>query len=178
MKRLDGCYTNLLRRVQNISWRQHFTLSQIYWDLQLLPLTLAKPVSSMDMHSVPRVKSYMASSFGRLQQGRNLLFLITSQETQEYMLRTSLPLGQKRSSGFKIYVTFRPRPQHDDNDEEVLRECKNWVSPSRNMFSVSRLSEPPTLSTRYPFLVFSCFCFDWRTFLALSMTVSFFRLEG
>ena len=27
VKRVDGCYTNLLRRVQNISWRQHFTLS-------------------------------------------------------------------------------------------------------------------------------------------------------
>ena len=29
-RRLDGCYTNLLRRVQNISWKQHYTLQQIY----------------------------------------------------------------------------------------------------------------------------------------------------
>ena len=39
---MDGCYTNLFRRVQNISWRQNFTLSQIYGDLQPLFVTLAK----------------------------------------------------------------------------------------------------------------------------------------
>ena len=39
---MDGCFTNLLRRVQNISRRQHFTLSQIYDDLQPLSVTFAK----------------------------------------------------------------------------------------------------------------------------------------
>ena len=38
---MDGCYTNLHRRVQNISWR-HFTLFQICGDIQPLSVTLAK----------------------------------------------------------------------------------------------------------------------------------------
>ena len=33
MKRLDGTYTNLLMRVQNIHWKQHATLDQIYGNL-------------------------------------------------------------------------------------------------------------------------------------------------
>ena len=32
-KRLDGCYTRLLMRVQNLSWKKHPTLKQIYGDL-------------------------------------------------------------------------------------------------------------------------------------------------
>ena len=42
VKQVDGCYTILFRRVQNISWRKHFTLSQIYGDLQPLSVTFAK----------------------------------------------------------------------------------------------------------------------------------------
>ena len=32
-KRLDGTYTRLLMKVQNINWKQHFTLEQIYGNL-------------------------------------------------------------------------------------------------------------------------------------------------
>ena len=32
-KRLDGCYTNLLKRIQNISWKVHPTLQQIYGNI-------------------------------------------------------------------------------------------------------------------------------------------------
>ena len=32
-KRLDGTYTRLLMRVQNINWKQHFTQEQIYGNL-------------------------------------------------------------------------------------------------------------------------------------------------
>ena len=32
-QRLDGCYTNLLRRVQNLSWKSHPTLDRIYGKL-------------------------------------------------------------------------------------------------------------------------------------------------
>ena len=39
-KRLDGCYTNLLRRVQNISWREHATLDRIYRGLTPISLRL------------------------------------------------------------------------------------------------------------------------------------------
>ena len=39
-KRLDGTYTNLLRRVQNISRRDHATLNPIYGDLTPLSLRL------------------------------------------------------------------------------------------------------------------------------------------
>ena len=33
-KRLDGTYTRLLMRVQNIKYKQHFTLEQIYGNLK------------------------------------------------------------------------------------------------------------------------------------------------
>ena len=39
-KRLNGCYTNLLRRVQNISWRNHATLETIYGGLTPISLRL------------------------------------------------------------------------------------------------------------------------------------------
>ena len=32
-KRLDGCYTRLLMRAKNLSWKKHPTLKQIYGDL-------------------------------------------------------------------------------------------------------------------------------------------------
>ena len=32
-RRLDGCYTRLLRRVLNLSWKSHPTLTEIYGDL-------------------------------------------------------------------------------------------------------------------------------------------------
>ena len=32
-KRLDGCYTRLLMRVKNLSWKKHPTLNQIYGNL-------------------------------------------------------------------------------------------------------------------------------------------------
>ena len=32
-KRLDGCYTRLLMRAKNLSWKQHPTLNQIYEEL-------------------------------------------------------------------------------------------------------------------------------------------------
>ena len=32
-KRLDGCYTRLLMRVKNLSWKKHPTLKQIYGNL-------------------------------------------------------------------------------------------------------------------------------------------------
>jgi len=32
-KSLDGCYTNLLKRVQNLDWRDHPNLAQIYQGL-------------------------------------------------------------------------------------------------------------------------------------------------
>ena len=39
-KRLNGCYTNLLRRVQNINWRNHATLETIYGGLTPISLRL------------------------------------------------------------------------------------------------------------------------------------------
>ena len=41
-KRLDGCYTNLLRRVQNISWKTHPTLETIYGKIPKLSLQLSQ----------------------------------------------------------------------------------------------------------------------------------------
>ena len=74
VKRVDGCYANLLRRVQNISWRKHFTLSQIYGDLQPLSVTLAKRTPQFAGHALrAKGESYLASSFGRT-TGRKLTF--------------------------------------------------------------------------------------------------------
>ena len=39
-KRLDGTYTNLLRRVKNLSWKSHPTLAEIYGDLDRLSCVL------------------------------------------------------------------------------------------------------------------------------------------
>ena len=41
-QQLDGCYTNLLRRIQNISWKQHYTLKQIYGKIPPLTERLAQ----------------------------------------------------------------------------------------------------------------------------------------
>ena len=41
-KRLDGCYTNLLRRIQNLSWKTHPTLQQIYGKIPKLTDRLAQ----------------------------------------------------------------------------------------------------------------------------------------
>ena len=84
MKRVNSCYTSLFRRIQNISWRKHFTLSQIYGDLQPLSVTLAKRRAQFVGHAF-RAKDEIISdiSFGRLQQGGNPPCLIPFQETQE-----------------------------------------------------------------------------------------------
>ena len=41
-KRLDGCYTNLLRRAQNLSWKNHRILEQIYRSIPKIPERLAQ----------------------------------------------------------------------------------------------------------------------------------------
>ena len=40
-KRLDGCYTRLLMKAKNLSWKQHPTLLRIYGDLPPISTTLA-----------------------------------------------------------------------------------------------------------------------------------------
>ena len=41
-KRLDGTYTNMLRRVQNIHWSEHATLEHIYGDIPPLSQKVIK----------------------------------------------------------------------------------------------------------------------------------------
>ena len=41
-KHLDGCYTHLLMRVQNLSWKSHPTKKQIYGNLQLISTIVAQ----------------------------------------------------------------------------------------------------------------------------------------
>ena len=60
----------------------------------LLP-SQSEELSLLDMHSVPRVKSYLTSSFGRLQQGGNSPFLILSQETQIKVEDLPTAMGNK-----------------------------------------------------------------------------------
>ena len=40
--RLDGTYTRLLMRVQNISWREHKTKAEIYGDIPPISSTVAR----------------------------------------------------------------------------------------------------------------------------------------
>ena len=42
IQRLDGCYTRLLRRVLNLSWRQHPTIATIYGDLPKISTVLKR----------------------------------------------------------------------------------------------------------------------------------------
>ena len=49
-KRLDGTYTNLLRRVQVIDWSEHTTLRQIYGDIPPLSQKVAKRRLSLAGH--------------------------------------------------------------------------------------------------------------------------------
>ena len=56
-KRLDGTYLNLLRRVQNISWRLHATLNTIYGDLSPISLKVKqKRLSLPATATVQRMK--------------------------------------------------------------------------------------------------------------------------
>ena len=54
--RLDGCYTRLLRRVQNLSWKNHPTLETIYGNLPRISSILMKrsvqfvPEPQMNLH--------------------------------------------------------------------------------------------------------------------------------
>ena len=41
-KRLDGCYTNLLRKAQNMSWKNHHTLEEIYGSVPKISGQLAE----------------------------------------------------------------------------------------------------------------------------------------
>ena len=49
-KRLDGAYTNMLRRVQNIHWSEHATLEHIYGDIPPLSQKVIKRRLSFDGH--------------------------------------------------------------------------------------------------------------------------------
>ena len=75
VKRLDGCYTNLLRRVQNISWKQHFTLKQIYYKLPFLSQRHKQRIAQFAGHSL-RAKGELISDIllWKPSKGRKLTF--------------------------------------------------------------------------------------------------------
>ena len=105
---MDGCYTNLLWRVQNISWRKHFTLSQIYGDFQPLSVTLAKRRAQFAGHAF-RAKGEIMSDIllWKVSTGRKLTFPDTiSRDTSQIKL-----------FGAKVSVKSRPRPQDNDDDD-------------------------------------------------------------
>ena len=91
VKRLDRCYTNLLRRVQNISLRQHFTLSQIYGDLQPLSVTLAMRRAQFAGHAF-HAKGEIVSDLllWKASTGKKLTFPVTISGDIGERLRTSL----------------------------------------------------------------------------------------
>ena len=79
-----------------------------------LLLSQSEELSSLDMHSVPRVKSYLTSSFGRFQQGEKLTFPDT----------ISRDTSQIRLFGAKVTVKSRPRPQDNDDDDRGGGGCR------------------------------------------------------
>jgi len=50
LKSLDGCYTNLLKRVQNLDWRNHPTLNEIYHGLPRISSVLTSRMLSFSGH--------------------------------------------------------------------------------------------------------------------------------
>ena len=61
-RRLDGCYTRLLRRVQNLSWRNHPTLEDIYDALTRISSTVKKRRVQFSGHCA-RASEELMSSF-------------------------------------------------------------------------------------------------------------------
>ena len=61
-KRLDGTYTNLLRRVQGISWKDHATLKTIYGTLPTISSTLRGRRAQFAGHSF-RATNELSSTF-------------------------------------------------------------------------------------------------------------------
>ena len=61
-RRLDGCYTRLLRRVQNLSWKNHPTLDTIYGHLPKISSTLRKRRVQFAGHCA-RASDELVSSF-------------------------------------------------------------------------------------------------------------------
>ena len=60
--RLDGCYTRLLRRVLNLSWRDHPTLEMIYGDLPSVSVLVRKRRVQFAGHCA-RATDELVSSF-------------------------------------------------------------------------------------------------------------------
>ena len=119
LKWVDGCYTNLLRRVQNISWRKHFTLSQIYGDLQPLSVTLTKRRAQFAGHAF-RANGEIISDMllWKASTGRKLTFPDTISRDTGIKVRTFLQPWQIRLFGAKLWVKSRPRPQDNDDDDD------------------------------------------------------------
>lgn len=61
-RRLDGCYTRLLRRVQNLSWRNHPTLENIYGALPRISSTVKRRRVQFSGHCA-RASEELVSSF-------------------------------------------------------------------------------------------------------------------
>ena len=95
-------------------------LSQKYGDLKLVSVTLTKRRAQFVGHAF-RTKGGIISDIRlwKVSTGRNSPFLISSQEMQEYSLRTFLQPWQIRLFGAKLWVTSRPRPQDDDDDDGI-----------------------------------------------------------
>ena len=61
-RRLDGCYTRLLQRVQNLSWKNHPTLETIYGNLPRISSILTKRRVQFAGHCA-RASDELASTF-------------------------------------------------------------------------------------------------------------------
>ena len=61
-RRLDGCYTRLLRRVLNLSWKNHPTLEAIYGDLPRISSLVRKRRVQFAGHCA-RASDELASTF-------------------------------------------------------------------------------------------------------------------
>jgi hypothetical protein len=64
-RRLDGCYTNMLRRIQNMSWKNHHTLSEIYGTIPKLSTRLAERRARFAGHFEQKLKQFLIWYFGK-----------------------------------------------------------------------------------------------------------------
>ena len=74
-KRLDGCYTNMLRKIKNMSWKNHHTLAEIYGNIPKLSSSVAVKRARFAGHCF-RAKEEVISDliFWKKSESRKLTF--------------------------------------------------------------------------------------------------------
>ena len=116
-KKLDGCYTRMLRRALNVSWRQHMTNKELYGDLPPVTIKIKQQRLRLAGHCV-RHNDEVASrvvlwqpSTGRVNRGRRrTTYVDTLFSDTGYEDVACLERAMKDRDNWKIFVEgVRPK---------------------------------------------------------------------